>query len=35
MGEELTEAFLARAGEFVESFIAKRTRQGKKKKTSR
>ena len=35
MGKELTEAFLTRAGEFVESFIAKKTRQGKKGKTSR
>jgi creatinine amidohydrolase len=38
MGEELTETFLARAGEFVESFIANSTRQGKKdkkEKTSR
>jgi creatinine amidohydrolase len=38
MGEELTETFLTRAGEFVESFIANSTRQGKKdkkEKTSR
>ena len=35
MGKELTDAFLTRAGEFVESFIAKRTRQGKKSKIAR
>ena len=35
MGKELTDAFLTRAGEFVEAFIASSTRRGRKKKVSR
>ena len=35
MGKELTEAFLTRAGEFVESFIAKNSRRDRKSRTSK